>query len=428
MSEKIVIKNGRVIDPDSGLDEKTDLLVDDGVIVKIEKGISEKSGRVINATGMVVAPGFIDLHVHLREPGFEYKEDIESGAKAAAAGGFSAVCCMANTNPVNDNGSVTRYILEKAANAGAARVYPIGAVTKQMAGEQLAEIGEMKKAGAVAISDDGRVVSKASLLKNAIEYGSMFGLTVVEHCEDDFLVEGGVINEGAVSAQFGIKGIPAIAEDVIVERDITIAHYCGHPVHIAHISTKGALEAVRKAKANGTKVTCEVTPHHFTLTDRELETFDPNFKMNPPLREDEDIAAIKQALKDGTIDAIATDHAPHAIWEKELELDIAPFGVVGLETALGLSLRLVEEGLLTLSQVIGLLTCRPAAIFNLPGGKLQKEGVADICIFDPEKIWTVDPAAFLSKGKNCCFTGMELKGQNMLTMVGGRIVYNPANL
>lgn len=428
MSEKTIIKNGRVIDPASGLDEKSDLLIENSVIVKIKKGITENSARVIDASGLVVAPGFIDLHVHLREPGYEYKEDIESGAKAAAAGGFSAVCCMANTNPVNDNGSVTRYILEKAQSAGAARVYPIGAATKQMAGEELAEIGEMKLAGAVALSDDGRVVSKTSLLKNAIEYGSMFGLTVVEHCEDDFLASGGVINEGAVSAQYGIKGIPTIAEDVIVDRDISIAQYCGHPVHIAHISTKGAVESVRRAKADGTKVTCEVTPHHFTLTDRMLETFDPNFKMNPPLRGDEDLAAIKQALKDGTIDAIATDHAPHAIWEKELELDIAPFGVVGLETALGLSLRLVEEGLLTLSQVIGLLTCRPAAIFNLPGGKLQESGVADICIFDPEKKWTVNPKSFVSKGKNCCFTGMELKGQNMLTMVGGRIVYNPANL
>ncbi|MFQ5431069.1 MAG: dihydroorotase [Nitrospinota bacterium] len=428
MSEKIVLKNGRVIDPASGLDEKSDLLVDNGVIVKIEKSIKENSARVIDASGLFIAPGFIDLHVHLREPGYEYKEDIESGARAAAAGGFSAVCCMANTNPVNDNGSVTRYILEKAESAGAARVYPIGAVTKQMAGEELAEIGEMKQAGAVALSDDGRVVSNASLLKNAVEYGSMFGLTVVEHCEDDFLVEGGIINEGAVSAQYGIKGIPSVAEDVIVERDINIAKYCGHPVHIAHISTKGAVEAVRKAKADGTKITCEVTPHHFTLTDRKLETFDPNFKMNPPLRGGEDLAAIKQALKDGTIDAIATDHAPHAAWEKELELDIAPFGVVGLETSLGLSLRLIDEGLLTLSEVIALLTCRPAAVFDLPGGKLQKNCVADICIFDPEKKWTVNPESFVSKGKNCCFTGMELKGQNMLTMVGGRIVYNPTNL
>jgi dihydroorotase len=428
MSEKIVIKGGRVLDPASGLDAKLDVVVEGGVIGGIKKGVEAGSARVIDASGLVVAPGLIDLHVHLREPGYEYKENVESGARAAAAGGFSAVCCMANTNPVNDNGSVTRYIMEKAVIAAAARVYPIGAVTKQLAGEELAEIGEMKQAGIVAISDDGRVVKKTSLLRSAIEYGSMFGLTLVEHCEDDSMAAGGVINEGEISAQYGIKGIPSVSEDVIVERDISVANYSGLPVHLAHISTRGAVEAIRKAKAKGIKVTCEVTPHHFTLTERELETFNPNCKMNPPLRSEDDVAALKDGLKDGTIDAIATDHAPHAIWEKEMELDMAPFGVVGLETALGLTLKLVHDGLLSLPDAIALLTCRPASVFNLPGGSLEVQTVADICVFDPEKSWKVDPESFISKGKNSCFAGMALKGKNILTMVGGRIVYNPANL
>ena len=428
MSTKIVLKGGRIIDPAAGLDAKRDLLVENGIIKKIDKSIEPGRAKTVDASGLVVAPGLIDLHVHLREPGFEYKEDIESGAKAAAAGGFTAVCCMANTDPVNDNGSVTRYILEKAAKAGAARVYPIGAVTKRLAGEELAEMGEMKQAGAVAVSDDGRVVKKTSLVRSAIEYGSMFGLKLIEHCEDDSMAAGGVINEGEISAQYGIKGIPPVSEDVIVERDISVAGYSSLPVHLAHISTKGALEAIRKAKAKGINVTCEATPHHFTLTEKELGTFDPNFKMNPPLRGEADVAAVKEALKDGTIDAIATDHAPHAVWEKELELDLAPFGVVGLETALGISLRLVHEGLLTLSQLIALLTCKPAAVFGLPGGDLRISGPADICLFDPEKSWTVDPEQFLSKGKNSCFTGMELKGKNVMTIVGGRIVYNPADL
>jgi len=410
------------------MDGVFDVLVKDGVIAEIAPAIRATGARVIDAKGLVVAPGFIDLHVHLREPGQEYKETVETGSQSAAAGGFTAVCCMANTNPVNDNGSVTRYILEKAAQAKGARVYPIGAVTKGLEGKELAEMGDMKRAGIVAVSDDGRCVMDARLLKNAIEYASMFGLTVVEHCEDGPLAKGGVMNEGVISARLGIKGIPSTAEDIIALRDIDIATYSGRRVHIAHISTKGAVDAVRKAKEKGIRVTCEAAPHHFTLTETMLDKFDANYKMNPPLRTAEDVAAIKRGLADGTIDAIATDHAPHAQWEKELEIDHAPFGVVGLETALGVSLKLVEEGILSLSALVALFTCRPAAVFGLPGGALKKGEPADICLFDPEKKWIVDPKGFLSKGRNTPFAGMELKGKNLLTVVGGRIVYNPADL
>ncbi|MBI5178654.1 MAG: dihydroorotase [Nitrospinae bacterium] len=427
MSETVLINNGRVIDPASGFDGVADLLVKNGKVEKIGKGIAANGARAINAENLVVAPGFIDLHVHLREPGFEYKETVETGSMAGAAGGFTALCCMANTKPVNDNGSVTRYILERAAAKGA-RVYPIGAVTKGLEGKELAEIGEMKSAGVVALSDDGRCVMDARLLKNAMQYASMFGLTIVEHCEDEHLSKGGVMNEGAASARLGISGVPDCAENVIALRDMDIARYAGCRVHIAHISTRGAVEAVRAAKAAGVKVTCEVAPHHFALTDDALESFDANFKMNPPLRTADDVAAIKEGLKDGTIDAIATDHAPHAQWEKELEIDKAPYGIVGLETALGVSLKLVEEGVLTLTQLVALFTSGPAAVFGLPGGTLAQSAPADICVFDPAATWTVDPSVFVGKGKNTPFGGMALKGKNLLTIVGGRIVYNPSNL
>ncbi|GMT42063.1 MAG: dihydroorotase [bacterium] len=424
----ILIKNGRVIDPSSGLDSVKDVLVENGVIADVSGKIKPGKARVIDAAGLVVSPGFIDLHVHLREPGYEYKETIETGARAAAAGGFSAVCCMANSDPVNDNGSITRSIIEKAQKAGSARVYPIGAVTKGLKGTELAEMGGMKEAGAVAVSDDGNCVTSARIVRNGMEYASMFGLTLVEHCEDDSMTADGVINEGKVSAQYGMKGIPSVAEDAIVQRDILISEYTGHPVHLAHLSTRGAVDAVRRAKAKNIKVTCEAAPHHFTLTEKKLESFNANCKMNPPLRTADDVAAIREGLKDGTIDAIATDHAPHAEWEKEVEIDQAPFGVVGLETALGVALRLVEKNVLTLPDLIALFTSRPAGIFNLPGGNLRKGSPADICIFDPGKKWVVDPQSFLSKGKNSPFTGMELKGKNLLTVVGGRMVYNPTNL
>jgi dihydroorotase len=428
VSKNILIKGGRAIDPASGFDAVADVLVADGRVAKIAPSIPANGAKVINATGLVVSPGFIDIHVHLREPGDEYKETIQSGALSAAAGGFTAVCCMANTKPVNDNGSITRYILEKAHEAKGARVYPIGAVTKGLEGKELAEIGEMKQAGVVALSDDGRCVMNAKLFQNALRYASMFNLTVVEHCEDESLSKGGVINEGDVSARLGIKGIPAPAETVIAKRDIDIAAYTGCRVHLAHISTKEAVSAVRSAKAEGIMVTCEATPHHFSLTEKMTETFDANFKMNPPLRSEADVKAIREGLADGTIDAIATDHAPHLQWEKELEIDQAPNGVVGLETALGVSMGLVDDGVLSLGAMLGLLTFRPAGVFGLPGGKLQEGEPADITVFDPDMKWVVNPHNFLSKGKNSPFGGMELKGKILLTIVGGDIVYNPTEL
>ncbi len=428
MSNGILIQNGRVIDPSRGIDGILDVLVKDGVIAEVGKSLSASGAKTVDAEGLVVSPGFIDLHVHLREPGFEYKETIATGSMAAAAGGFTAICCMANTKPVNDNASVTRFILEKAAAVDGARVYPIGAITKGLKGEELAEIGEMKKAGVVALSDDGRCVMDARVLRHAMDYAAMFGLTIVEHCEDEHLVKGGIMNEGETSARLGIKGMPAVAEDVIARRDIDIAAYLKRPVHIAHISTRGAVESVRAAKALGTAVTCEVAPHHFTLTEKSLEAFDANYKMNPPLRTADDLAAMKEGLRDGTIDCIATDHAPHAKWEKELEIDQAPYGIVGLETSLGLSMLLVREGVVTLPRLVALLSTNPAKIFNLPGGTLKEGAPANICIFDSEKKWIVDPAEFVSLGKNTPFAGKELVGKNCLTIVGGRIVYNPSNL
>jgi len=424
---RILIKGGRLIDPADGIDGLMDILIEEDKIAAVEPNISVDAARIINAKGLIVSPGFIDLHVHFREPGQEYKETIETGARSAVAGGFTSVCCMANTTPANDNGTVTSLIVEKAREAGLARVYPVGAVSRNLDGRELAEIGEMKKAGAVALSDDGRCVLNPRLVRSAMEYGSMFGLTVVEHCEDDS-ARGGAINEGEVSARFGIPGMPATAEDSIAVRNIVISEYTSLPIHIAHISTKGAVEAVRAAKKKRIKVTCEVTPHHFTLTEKELETFDPDFKMNPPLRSEEDVLAIKEGLKDGAIDCIATDHAPHAGWEKEMEIDKAPFGVVGLETALGLSLKLVEETIISLPEMISLLTDRPARIFNLPGGTLKKGAPADIAVFDPEREWKVEPDEFFSKGKNSPFKGWTLKGKNLLTVVGGKIVFNPEEL
>jgi len=426
MSEKILIKNGRMIDPANSVDEQLDILVDDGKVAEVGKNIDAGSAKVIDATGFVVTPGFIDIHVHFREPGFEYKETIESGAHSAVAGGFTAVCCMANLEPVNDNATVTRTIIEKSEQAGYATVYPIGAVSKGLMGKELAEIGEMKEAGIVAISDDGKCLLNPQMVRNAMEYGSMFNLTVVEHCQDE-TANGGVINEGAISARYGIKGMPPMAEDSIAVRDIVMSEYTNLPIHIAHISTKGGVEAVRNAKAKGLKVTAEVTPHHFTLTDDTLDSFDANFKMSPPLRTKEDIKAIKEGLKDGTIDCIATDHAPHAEWEKEVEIDKAPFGIVGLETALPLSLTLVEEGVITLSEMIALLTNRPAKIFNLKGGDLSEGSPADITIFDPQKEWVVEPNKFKSKGRNTPFKGWKVKGKNLLTIVAGKVVYNLAN-
>ena len=422
---KILIKDGRVIDPSRGLDQNLDVLIEDNKIIAVENNLAASDVETIDASGLVVSPGFIDLHVHLREPGEEYKETISSGAQAAAAGGFTAVCAMPNTNPVNDNASLTRFIVEKAREAGYARVYPVGAITRESKGEELAEMAEMRAAGAVAVSDDGRPVMNGQVMRHAMEYARDHGLVVVDHCQDVALSAGGVMNEGRYSTLLGLKGMNAAAEESHVARDIMLAEVTGARVHIAHISTRGAVELVRSAKRRGVAVTCEVTPHHFALTDAAVEGFDTNTKMNPPLRSEEDRAAVIEAAKDGTIDAIATDHAPHHRDEKNLEYDRAPFGVIGLETALGISLlKLGREAGIQLSRIIEMLSNGPARAFSVAGGSLAVGSVADLTIFDPDEEWQVKPELFYSKSRNTPFTGWSLPGRIIATFVDGKRVFS----
>ncbi|MEP7273502.1 MAG: dihydroorotase [Acidobacteriota bacterium] len=428
MTATLLIRNGTIIDPSQQYEQEGDVLIRDGRIEGLGEGLNANGAEVFDASGCIVAPGFIDLHAHLREPGFEYKETIESGARAALAGGFTAVCCMPNTNPINDNSSVTSFIRERAAAAGLARVYPIGAITHGSKGERLAEIGEMKMAGIVAISDDGRAVADSNLMRRAMEYAGNFDLPVVDHCED-CCATGGVMHEGEYSALLGLKGMPGTAEDLHVARDIMLSELTGARVHIAHISTARAVSLVRDAKQRGLKLTCEVTPHHFTLTDAEVNTrgYDTNTKMAPPLRSEADLAAIIEGLRDGTIDAIATDHAPHHTNEKMLEFDHAPFGIVGLETALSLALdRLVGPGILSLVRLIDLFSCLPARIFGLPGGTLRRGSPGDVTIFDANQMMTVDARNFLSKSRNTPFDGWELKGAPVATVVGGDLKWQAA--
>ncbi len=413
-----------VVDPSQSLEGVRDLLIRDGRVAAIAPALDEPGAEVFDAQGLIVAPGFIDLHVHLREPGFEYKETIESGARAAVAGGFTSICCMPNTQPINDNSSVTRFMLEQAAKAGAANVYPIGAITVGSKGQQLAEIGEMKAAGIVAISDDGKPVVDSGMMRRAMEYAAGFGLPVVDHCEDCCGAEGWAMHEGEYSALMGLKGLPGAAEDLHVARDILLAELTGAHIHIAHISTGRSVDLVRQARARGVRVTCEVAPHHFTLTDRDLygSGYDTNFKMAPPLRSQADRDAILDGLRDGTIDAIATDHAPHHANEKMREFDHAPNGIVGLETALSLSFdRLVHSGLLSLARLVDLLSCAPARIFGLDRGTLRVGAVADVTLFDPQARVTVEAARFLSKSRNTPFDGWELQGAPAATIVAGRI-------
>ncbi|HZS06355.1 MAG TPA: dihydroorotase [Blastocatellia bacterium] len=422
----LLIKNGTVIDPSQSLEARRDVLIRGGKIETIGESLSGEGAEVLDAGGCVVAPGFIDLHVHFREPGFEYKETIESGSRAAAAGGFTAVCCMPNTKPVNDNSSVTSFIVERARTTAVVRVYPLGAITRGSKGEQLAEIGEMKKAGIVAVSDDGRPVCDAGIMRRAMEYSRDFDLTVVDHCEDCCIAPGWVMHEGEYSALLGLKGLNGAAEDLQVSRDIRLAEVTGARVHIAHISTARSVDFVRQAKAQGLPVTCEVTPHHFTLTDAEVykRHYDTNTKMAPPLRSQADVEAVIEALGDGTIDAIATDHAPHHANEKMLEFDQAPNGIIGLETAVGLTLdQLVHRGVITLKRMIELLSCNPARIFKLAGGTLAAGAVADVTIFDPQRVAKVDVSRLSSKSRNMPFDGWELKGCPVATVVGGRIVW-----
>lgn len=426
MSSSLLIRNGTIIDPSQQLEARRDLLIRDGRVEAIEESLRVKDTEVFDADGLIVAPGFIDLHVHLREPGFEYKETIESGARAAVAGGFTSVCCMPNTQPVNDNSSVTSFIIERAHAAGLANVFPIGAVTQGSKGEQLAEIGEMKRAGIVAISDDGKPINDANLMRRAMEYASSFDLAVVDHCEDSHVSAGGVMHEGEYSALLGLKGINAAAEDLHVARDIMLAEATGARVHIAHLSTARSVEFVREAKRRGLPVSCEVTPHHFTLTDAEVHrrNYDTNTKMNPPLRSQADVDAVLEGLRDGTIDAIATDHAPHHANEKMLEYDRAPFGVIGLETAVGLTLdRLVHRGVITFARMVDLLSCGPARVFKLDRGTFKIGAAADVTLFDPQQTIKVEAEQFHSKSRNTPFNGWELKGAPVAAIVAGRIVW-----
>lgn len=425
---KLLIKGGRVIDPANGRDEITDVLVADGKVSAVGNDVSAQGAEIFDASGLVVAPGFIDLHVHLREPGEEYKETIQSGSEAAVAGGFTAICAMPNTKPVNDNASVTRYIVEKGREAGLARVYPIGAITRESAGEELAEMAEMKQAGAVAVSDDGRPVMNSQVMRHAMEYARDHALTVVDHCQDVQLSAGGVMHEGRYSTLLGLKGMAAAAEESHVARDIMLARLTGASIHIAHLSTAGSVELVRRAKREGLRVTSEVTPHHLALTDCAVCGFDTNTKMSPPLRSEDDRRAVIHGLADGTIDAIATDHAPHHQDEKMLEFDRAPFGVVGLETALGMVLKTVyhasaESLSIPLPRIVEALTVGPAKVFGLPGGTLSPGAAADITIFDPEKEWTIDPAKFKSKSRNTPFAGWTVKGAVIRTYVSGSRVF-----
>lgn len=422
----ILIRGGHVIDPGrwNGL---ADLLIDQGRIVALEPHLSPSripAGTIeLHAANQLVCPGFVDLHVHLREPGFEYKETIQSGSLAAVAGGFTTICCMPNTCPVNDNQSVTEFIRERAEAVGLAQVHPIGAITKGSEGKELAEIGELASAGCVAISDDGHPVMNSFVMRRAMEYASAFNLPVVDHCEDLALSSGGAMHEGIVSTELGLPGIPAAAEEIMVARDLMLAELTGASLHVAHLSTAGSVRMVREAKARDVRVTAEACPHHFTLTEEAVRTYESQAKMNPPLRTRRDVEAVREGLRDGTIDCIATDHAPHAVQEKQLEFESAPFGVVGLETALALSLQLVEDGGLSLEQVIGKLTVEPARVFHLSKGGLAPGEAADVVILDPEAVWTVEPERFRSKGRNTPFAGWEMKGKVVTTIVAGRIVY-----
>jgi dihydroorotase len=421
----LLIKNGHVVDPASSTDAVQDVLIADGRVERVGRDLPrEAATTVLDATGKIVCPGFIDIHVHLREPGYEYKETVASGTRAAAAGGFTAVCCMANTHPVNDNRSITDYIRAKAAVEGAVRVYPIGAVTRGLAGEELAELAELAEAGCVAFSDDGKCVMNAALYRRAMEYTLPFGAPVISHAEDHQLSRGTSMNEGVVSTELGVPGAPAAAEDIMVARDILLAELTGAHVHIAHLSTAGAVRLVRDAKARGVRVTAEVTPHHLLLTEEAVRTFDANAKMNPPLRSKRDTEVLLEALVDGTIDCIATDHAPHAGSEKEGEFDRAAFGIVGLETAVGLMLdRLVRPGALPLDTLISRLSRDPARLLGLPGGSLAPGAPADVTILDPAAEWTVDPARFQSRSRNTPFGGWAVTGRPWKTIVGGGVVW-----
>lgn len=421
MSTVTILQNGRLVDPSQGLDQIGDLVIVDGRISNQRDAVAE--ARIIDVSGLLVVPGLIDLHVHLREPGEEYKETIATGARAAAAGGFTAVVCMPNTKPVNDNGSVTSYIVEQAAGCFA-RVYPAGAISVGSKGERLAEYGEMKEAGAVALTDDGLPVISSQLMRRAMEYARSHDMVIISHSEEPTLSKSGSMHEGEVSTRLGLAGIPTAAEAIMVYREICLAELTGARVHIAHVSTAEATNLVRLAKARGVAVSAETAPHYFSLTDQRVVGYDTNAKMNPPLRTEQDRQAILDGLADGTFDAIATDHAPHSILEKEVEFNYAANGIVGLETALPLTLSLVRDGLIDLNRMVQLLSCGPASVLGIPGGTLRAGSVADVTAIDPEKRFVFTSESSFSKSSNSPFLGQQLQGRAVLTLVDGRICHN----
>ena len=423
---RLLVKGGRVIDPATGTDDDRDVLIVDGVVEKVGRRLSAGKAEVLDAGGLVVCPGFIDAHTHLREPGREDKETIKTGTRAAAAGGYTAVCAMPNTDPVNDTAGITRAILERAREAAAVRVYPIGAITVGSRGQELAEYGDLKDAGCVAVSDDGKPVASARMMRRALEYAQAFALPVIDHCEEPALFEGASMNEGPVATMLGLRGAPAVAEALMVERDVLLAELTRGRVHIAHISAAASVDAVRRGKARGVAVTAEVTPHHLLLTDEEVRRteYDTSTKMNPPLRAEEDRQAVIAGIQDGTIDCIATDHAPHTVDDKKVEYDRASFGIVGLETAVGLCLdRLVATKLIGLERLVTLFSTGPAAALALPGGTLEPGAPGDVTVLDLRRKWKIEPERFLSKGRNTPFGGWTLTGAPAATVVGGRVVW-----
>ncbi len=427
---KLLIKNGRVVDPSSATDKILDVLIVKGKIVDLKSKILNSGAKIIDASGMVVAPGFIDMHVHLREPGYEEKEDLSSGALAAAHGGFTSIACMPNTNPVNDNRGVTEYILSEAKKRAVVNIFPIASITRGQKGAELTEMADLKDAGAVAFSDDGQPVQNSQVMRRALEYASSLDTLIIDHCEDKNLSSDGVMNEGYYSYLFGLPGIPASAEEVMVARDIILARRAEIPIHVAHLSTKGAVELVREAKRKKIKLTAEATPHHLLLDDSSIETYDSNLKVNPPLRSREDVRALVQAVKDGLVDVLATDHAPHTIDEKYVEFDRAPFGINGLETAVALLVdRLVHKNIISLQVFIRMISTNPALILGLENkGKITVGADADLTLLNLDQEITVDVNAFKSKSRNNPFHGWKLKGCAAMTIVGGKVVYSSQKL
>ncbi|GLI36232.1 dihydroorotase [Desulforhabdus amnigena] len=424
-----LFRQGRVIDPQQGKDTIADVLILEGRLAEIRPQIQVSRDRTselqeYDMTGKWIVPGLIDMHVHLREPGEEYKETIASGTQAAVAGGYVAVACMPNTQPVNDSAAVTEFILERAREEGACHVFPVGAITKGLKGENLSEIGELRASGAVAVSDDGRPVMNSLMMRRALEYARIFDMPVISHAEDIHLSQGGLMNEGATSTLLGLRGIPGAAEEVMIARDLILAELTRSRVHIAHVSTSGSVRLIRDAKARGVPVTAETAPHYFTLTDEELMTFDPLFKVNPPIRRAEDVAAIKEGLRDGTLDAVATDHAPHSVLEKDTEFEFAANGMIGLESALPLILSLVREGILAPTEAIAKVTCNPARILGAPLGTLQTDTLTDLTVIDPEQTYTLDVNEFHSKSRNCPFHGRRMQGRALMTIVRGKVAFS----